>query len=544
AGSYSLSLDGLYSSQQGYDLTFVNGNLTINPAPLTAAFGVVEKVYDGNSVATLTPAHFLLSGWANGEGTDVSVTQTVGSYASRHVGTGITVTTALDSSSFAATSTNLANYILPASVTSDSGKITQLDSVEWIGGSSGDWLTASNWFNGALPDLNPISKQSNVAQTIFPTAVTITSGVPLFLGSTGITANGSSFSLEVTGGLDTGSGTINVPAGTLRLATHSPLVVGSGGLSAGTGITLKAETADSSSTITLNGAISSTSGSATISAFGDVAQNAAISAPAVGVASTSGNIVLASTAVTNATTTSYAAPAGSISASNTNFSGGSVTLSAPTLVNTSPTSGALPTPPVATSSGDTQVFASTPTPAPTPQPPTTPTVVTPPPVTTTPVTTTPVTTVPVTTTPITTAVSTATPTISITSQQINSSATTAATQTTSTDQNKLNTALATSGNDSGSKTPEETTVSILQNGTSAIDNVEKQPTFTLPDGTIGGGRDEFGGEDSASDSGESFFAVTEDDDKKREQSEVQNDSSENAAPANSRQAQRRVARCS
>jgi hypothetical protein len=57
AGSYSFSIDGgLYSNQQGYDISYGSGQatLTITPATLTASLaGTVSKTYNANTTATL-----------------------------------------------------------------------------------------------------------------------------------------------------------------------------------------------------------------------------------------------------------------------------------------------------------------------------------------------------------------------------------------------------------------------------------------------------------------------------------------------------------
>lgn len=55
AGSYTLTASGLYSTQQGYDISYANGTLTVNPASL-AVTGVsaANKVYDAGNGATLS----------------------------------------------------------------------------------------------------------------------------------------------------------------------------------------------------------------------------------------------------------------------------------------------------------------------------------------------------------------------------------------------------------------------------------------------------------------------------------------------------------
>ncbi len=72
AGTYSgggLSLGGLYSTQQGYDLTITPGTLTINKAPLTVSANSTSKTYDGAAFSGNNGATY--AGFVNGEGTSV-----------------------------------------------------------------------------------------------------------------------------------------------------------------------------------------------------------------------------------------------------------------------------------------------------------------------------------------------------------------------------------------------------------------------------------------------------------------------------------------
>ena len=96
---------------------------TIDPLSLAVAFtGGTTKTYDGTTAATLTPANFLLSGFINGEG--AQVTQAAGTYASANAGSGIVVTANLTPGNFVANSgTYLGNYILPTSVSGAIGTI-------------------------------------------------------------------------------------------------------------------------------------------------------------------------------------------------------------------------------------------------------------------------------------------------------------------------------------------------------------------------------------------------------------------------------------
>ncbi len=104
--------------------TSVSGTGAITQATLTGTVvGTPTKVYDGTTVATLTAANFLLSGFVTGEGATVG--QTAGVYASANAGTANAVTVTLAAGDFAATgATNLANYVLPTAV-SGTGAIDQ-----------------------------------------------------------------------------------------------------------------------------------------------------------------------------------------------------------------------------------------------------------------------------------------------------------------------------------------------------------------------------------------------------------------------------------
>jgi filamentous hemagglutinin family protein len=98
----------------------LSGSGTIQPAPLGGNYingsiiGNPTKTYDGNTVATLTPSNFQMTGWVGGDG--ATVTQTVGQYSSANVGSQA-VTANLTSADFSPTGgTNLSNYKLPTVV--------------------------------------------------------------------------------------------------------------------------------------------------------------------------------------------------------------------------------------------------------------------------------------------------------------------------------------------------------------------------------------------------------------------------------------------
>ena len=146
---------------------------------LTAA----DKVYDGNTTATVSTAGALLDGLVAGDAFDVAAT---GTFDSKNVGTGKTVT--LNSEYSGA---DVGNY----SITNQAGTaadITRLASVIWVGGPTGNWFDADNWQGGAVPDL------ANVAAVEIPANVDVTfaaSDAPVSIDSLG-----SAGSLTMTGG--------------------------------------------------------------------------------------------------------------------------------------------------------------------------------------------------------------------------------------------------------------------------------------------------------------------------------------------------------
>ncbi|MDB6002979.1 MAG: hypothetical protein JWP52_4678, partial [Rhizobacter sp.] len=116
------AIDGHYSDQQGYDITYVHhGSLTITPAPLTASLVGVSKTYDGSTAATLGAGNFMFSGFIDGEGATATAT---GTYNSKNVIDANSVGTSLLEGDFtAAPETLLGNYSLPTTA-AGSGFIT------------------------------------------------------------------------------------------------------------------------------------------------------------------------------------------------------------------------------------------------------------------------------------------------------------------------------------------------------------------------------------------------------------------------------------
>jgi hypothetical protein len=110
-------------------------------------------------------------------------------------------------------------------------------------------------------------------------ALNINNNAPLTLGAVE-TVNGNIL-VDTSGGIFTTASAVNANGGSLSFIAHSPITVGSGGVQATNGVSLAANTADSSSTITINGAVNGGTGPVTLSAYSSIVENAAISGSAV-----------------------------------------------------------------------------------------------------------------------------------------------------------------------------------------------------------------------------------------------------------------------
>ena len=142
-----------------------NGFLySVTPTLNAALVGVVKKVYDGDAIATLTPANFSGTGLLAG---DVATLGSPGSavYDTRHVGTGKTVTvTGATLSGVTDNGKPVFGYASTlGTLSAPIGTITVLPTATWTG-SAGDglWSSAGNWSGGALPD------GANVAAVVIP----------------------------------------------------------------------------------------------------------------------------------------------------------------------------------------------------------------------------------------------------------------------------------------------------------------------------------------------------------------------------------------
>lgn len=87
AGTYSLTGDGLYSTQQGYDISYSDGTLTINKAALSISSSDVSKTYDGTTTA---PGNAIVVNATQLFGSD-SLTGGTFAFDNKNAGTGKTV---------------------------------------------------------------------------------------------------------------------------------------------------------------------------------------------------------------------------------------------------------------------------------------------------------------------------------------------------------------------------------------------------------------------------------------------------------------------
>ena len=312
------------------------------------------------------------------------------------------------------------NYLVTTSTAS--GTITQLASVAWVGGSTGNWSAAANWSGGAIPDAanvaavtipsgtfvtfdgaNPATTLTSLSSTgatlgvagsslaigsgftlagyqqsggtftangmtvtqnftqtggtlavSGPLAVnqsngnlTIINSVPLVLGA--VTVGSGNLIVDNMGAITTGTSLVSA-SGSVSLTAHSPITIGSGGISAGNSVQLSAPTAGPTSDLVVNGPVNGGSGSVALNAYGTIAQNANITGSSVSVGSSSGSIVMAPAAMTQATAggIAYSAPTGYIVLASLNAGTGSVAvdaggaiMSAPGFTGTNITGGAV-----------------------------------------------------------------------------------------------------------------------------------------------------------------------------------------------------------
>lgn len=150
---------GNYFLTSGSSLSGTDGSITAKNVALIAPAGT--KIYDGNTSLSATQEQLaVLSGQLGVDGDFVDAITL--EFDNKNVGAGKTLTpsnaTVLDGNGGA-------NYSI--SYDANAGAtIERLDSVQWVGGSTGDWSDPNNWAGGAIPDL------ANVANVFLPAGVT------------------------------------------------------------------------------------------------------------------------------------------------------------------------------------------------------------------------------------------------------------------------------------------------------------------------------------------------------------------------------------
>jgi hypothetical protein len=328
ASGYSLADGSGLASDYQLASTIATSSARIDPRNLTlASLGTVTKVYDGSrSIAVLPAPTFDVAIIADLPNLGMSGN---GLYDTRHAGNGKSVSY----SGLGLTGSAAGNYSLVTSAMSGTGSVTQRASTIWTGGAGdGKWSSQGNW-NGGIPDFAPGSATDNVAMVLISpigtngtsatTPLIITDTVQLTLRSTAIDVSGH-LKLDITGGITTGSGHITAPSGSINMIGRSPITVGGGGIQAASGVSLAANTADSTSTININGAINGGAGAVNLGAYSNISQNSAISGSAITMGSTSGNIVIAPGAINTVSgggSIQLSAPQGTVTSSSGNFSG-------------------------------------------------------------------------------------------------------------------------------------------------------------------------------------------------------------------------------
>jgi uncharacterized repeat protein (TIGR02543 family) len=116
--TYTITPSGLTSSN--YNITFVDGTLTVQPKSITATVTASEKVYDGINTATVT-ASVKASDLVSND--SLSITGLTGTFENANVGTGKTVT--VDTSKASVTGNDNGNYSISYATENVTANITK-----------------------------------------------------------------------------------------------------------------------------------------------------------------------------------------------------------------------------------------------------------------------------------------------------------------------------------------------------------------------------------------------------------------------------------
>jgi filamentous hemagglutinin family protein len=230
AGSYTVTGSGLYSNQQGYDISYANGTLTVNPASL-AVTGVSanNKVYDAGTTATLNGTASVTAI----AGDTVSIAGTgSGAFADKNVGNGKAVTV----TGYTLSGADAANYVVvqPTGLTAN--------------------ITPASLAVGGVTIQNKVYNASDAATINGTASVAAFAGDTVNVAGTGIgrfadknVGNGKVVTVTgyTLGGADAGNYTVVQPTGFTANITPASLAV--------TGVGANNKVYDTTTTATLSG---------------------------------------------------------------------------------------------------------------------------------------------------------------------------------------------------------------------------------------------------------------------------------------------------
>ncbi len=145
AGSYAITPGGYWSGQQGYDISYVNGNLTVSTVPLSITANNATKAYDGLAYSGGNGVSY--SGFVNSEGAGVlGGTLAYGGTSQGAISAGSYVITpsGLTSGNYIITYNNGALTVMP-SYTAPSATGTGNITATFTGGGAGCGYTAAQF---------------------------------------------------------------------------------------------------------------------------------------------------------------------------------------------------------------------------------------------------------------------------------------------------------------------------------------------------------------------------------------------------------------
>jgi filamentous hemagglutinin family protein len=147
AGSYALTVDGYWSGQQGYDVSYAGGTLTVNQAPLTVTANGLAKTYDG--LVYSGGNGVIYSGFVNGENSGVlggALAYGGSSQGAVNAGSYAITPSGLTSSNYAISFANGTLTINPATLTVTALATNKVyDGLAWSGGNG---VSYSGFVNG------------------------------------------------------------------------------------------------------------------------------------------------------------------------------------------------------------------------------------------------------------------------------------------------------------------------------------------------------------------------------------------------------------